>query len=318
MEAGPELVAIGETLALLTTPDIGRIRDMSSLRLSVGGAESNVAVGVQRLGHRTAWIGRVGHDEFGQMVIEMLRREAVDVSGVQVEAHGQTAIMLKERRTADVVRVSYYREGLAGSRLSPEDLDIPMVTGARIVHLTGITLGLSATAKAATYAAVEIAQDHGVLVSFDLNYRAALWSASEAAGAYADIVKRADMVFASEEELGLLDGGDDPLGIARRLVDDHHCELVVKRGHAGAVAVTVDGLHEEPALEVRSIDPVGAGDAFVAGYLAGVLEQLPVAERLRQGCATGAFAVTVVGDWEGLPSRDDLELLHYASGTTLR
>jgi 2-dehydro-3-deoxygluconokinase len=313
-----ELVTIGEALALLTTPEVGRVRDMTSLRLGVGGAESNVAIGVRRLGHTASWIGRVGNDEFGKMIIEMLRREDVDVSSVRFDDAAQTAIMLKERRTADVVRVSYYRQGYAGSSLCPADVDEGLVTGARILHVTGITLGLSPSARQVVYRAAELAAAHGVLVSFDLNYRAALWDHKEAAREFAEMAALADVIFAGEEELALLGAEPDPLVIARRLVAGRTEQVVIKRGSGGATTVTGEETWTEPAIPVRAIDPVGAGDAFVAGYLAAELEGLDVAACLRQGCACGAFAVSVVGDWEGLPSLEDLSLLDHASGTTLR
>ncbi len=313
-----ELVTVGESMARLTTPEVGRIRDMSSLRLGVGGAEANVAVGVRRLGHGAAWIGRVGDDEFGSMIIEMLRREAVVVSSVCIDRAAQTAIMLKERRTADVVRISYYRNGYAGSRLAPEDVDTDLLVGARILHLTGITLGLSPSARAAAYSAADIARAHGVLVSFDLNYRSALWSREEAALEFQTMADRADVIFAGEEEIVMLGDGHDPVVTAKKLVAVRDREVVIKRGSGGAVTVSAEGIWSEPAVPVRAIDPVGAGDAFVAGYLAACLDDVAVPARLKQGCASGAFAVTVVGDWEGLPSVEDLSLLEHTSGTTLR
>lgn len=313
-----DLVTIGETMALLMAPDVGRMRDMTSLRLSAAGSESNVAIGMSRLGYRASWTGRVGDDELGEMILGLLRREGVDASSSVVDPSAQTAIMLKERRTADVVRVTYYRRGFAGSRLNPEDLDEVLIGGARLLHLTGITLGLSTSARAAAFGAAEIARSCGVPLSFDVNYRAALWSKEAARADLAEMAKLADFVFAGEDELDLLCDHPDMVTGARELSGGGAREVVVKQGSAGALVVVGDALLEEPALPVRAIDPVGAGDAFVAGYLAAVLDGADTAGRLRQGCATGAFAVTVLGDWEGAPSRADLELLAHQSGTTIR
>jgi 2-dehydro-3-deoxygluconokinase len=313
-----ELVTIGETMALLTTPLVGRLRDMTSLQLSVAGAESNVAIGVSRLGHAASWVGRLGDDELGQMILGLLRKEGVDVSRSIVDPEAQTAIMFKERRTADVVRVTYYRHGYAGSRLCPEDLDEGHIGSARVLHVTGITLGLSGSARAAVYRAVEVARASGVLVSFDFNYRSALWCEEDAVPEMARMASLADLVFAGEDELAMLSLGGDLVAGARQLADDGAREIVVKRGAEGALSVTKDGVYEEPALPVRAVDPVGAGDAFVAGYLTGFLDGAGPVERLRQACATGAFVVAMVGDWEGSPGRDDLSLLRYRAGTTLR
>jgi 2-dehydro-3-deoxygluconokinase len=312
-----DLVTLGETMALLASPEIGRLRDMTSLRLSIGGSESNVAIGASRLGHQAAWIGRVGDDEFGQLVLATLRREGVDVTAAVTDPAAPTALMLKERRTSEVVRVSYYRKDYAGSRLSPEDLDEDLIGSARVLHVTGITLGLSTSARAAAYAAVEEARARGALVSFDFNYRTALWSREEAAAEFRDMSTRADLIFAGEDELAIVGAGASAVEVAHKLARDSR-QVVIKRGELGAVCVTRDGVYEQSAFAVRAIDSVGAGDAFVAGYLSGLLAGADIAERLRQACAAGAFAVTVIGDWEGGPSRDDLTLLTFDVGTTLR
>jgi 2-dehydro-3-deoxygluconokinase len=312
-----DLVTLGETMALLASPEIGRLRDMTSLRLSIGGSESNVAIGASRLGQPAAWIGRVGDDEFGQLILATLRREGVDVRAAVTDPSAPTAIMLKERRTAEVVRVSYYRRDYAGSRLGPEDLDEELIGSARVLHVTGITLGLSASARAAAYTAVEMARARGVLVSFDFNYRTALWSREEAAAEFRDMSAWADLIFAGEDELAVLDAEASTVDAARKLAGDSR-QVVIKRGELGAICVTRDGIHEQPAFAVRAIDSVGAGDAFVAGYLTGLLAGADITDRLRQACAAGAFAVTVIGDWEGGASADDLTLLAFDVGTTLR
>ena len=183
-----EVVTLGETMAVLAAPRAGRLRDMKSLQLSAAGSESNVAIGVCRLGYSASWTGRVGADELGQMILALLRAEGVDVSRSVIEPSVQTALMFKERRGPNVARVTYYRRGYAGSRLSIEDLDESLISAARVLHVTGITLALSETARSATYRAVEIARSAAVPVSFDFNYRSALWPPEEAAGHFRSMV----------------------------------------------------------------------------------------------------------------------------------
>jgi 2-dehydro-3-deoxygluconokinase len=322
-----ELVSVGETMALLTSPQIGRLRDTCSLHLSTGGAESNVAIGVQRLGYRAAWIGRVGADELGEKILADLRREGVDVSRAVVDAEAATGLMIKERPMASVLRVGYYRKGFAGSRLAPGDLPADLVSGARIVHVTGISLGLSATAAATVDRAISLARSGGALVSFDFNYRSALWTPEEAAPRLRAAALRADLVFAGEDELALIAdkheaarGGeaDVALAVAEKLADGGSRRIVIKRGRRGARTFGPDGVLDVPAFAVTEIDPVGAGDAFVAGYLAGELDGLDVQACLRLGCAAGGFVVMQLGDYEGLPSRQDLALLDHDFGTIFR
>ncbi|HTX62435.1 MAG TPA: sugar kinase [Acidimicrobiales bacterium] len=312
-----DLVTIGETMALLSAPKVGRLRDMHDLGLSAAGSESNVAIGVRRLGYRSSWIGRVGGDELGGLVLSKLRSEDVDVERAVVDQEAQTALMFKERRSGNVVKVVYYRRGYAGSRLSKTDVDPELIESARALHVTGITLGLSTSAREAVKHAVEIARAAGVLVSFDLNYRAALWTRAEAAVEFGAIAKGCDVVFAGEEELAVL-GSHGAAEMARRLVESGARAVVVKRGSKGAFSLTETGVHERTGPAVTVVDPVGAGDAFVAGYLAATFDGLDPGGRLALGCAAGAYAVTIAGDWEGMPSRGDIELLAVAEGTTLR
>ena len=314
---GP-LLAVGETMALLTAAEVGRLRHASSLTLGVAGAESNVAIGARRLGCPAAWVGRVGDDELGELVVSRIRAEGVDIGGVVRDPGAPTSLMLKERRTAAMVRVLYYRRHGPGSRLEPGDLDPARVAAAGVLHVTGITPALSDSARATVEHAVELAREAGVPVSFDLNYRSALWPPERAAAVYRDLAARADLVFASDDEAELLGLNGDPADLARGLASLGSGHAVVKLGERGAVAAVDGRVHAVDPVPVQAVDPVGAGDAFVAGYLAETLAGRPVADRLATAAACGAFAVTVPGDWEGLPSRAELTALTHRPGTVQR
>ena len=303
---GPVL-AVGETMALLTAAEVGRLRHAASLTLGVAGAESNVAIGARRLGCPAAWVGRVGDDELGELVVSSLRAEGVDVGGVVRDPGAPTSLMLKERRTAEMIRVLYYRRHGPGSRLRPDDLDPAQVAAAGVLHVTGITPALSESARATVDHAVELARAAGVPVSFDLNYRSALWPADRAAAVCRALAARADIVFAG-----------DPAALAGGLAALGAGHAVVMLGQRGAVAAVDGRVHTVDPVPVRAVDPVGAGDAFVAGYLAATLAGRPVPERLVTAAACGAFAVTVPGDWEGLPTRDELAALGVRPGTVHR
>ena len=306
------LVTLGETMGLVAARGTGAFAVGSAATISFGGAESNVAIGVSRLGHAAAWIGRLGDDPVGSLVRNALRAEGVDVSQVRLEAEVSTGLMLREHRTADRVRVSYYRRGLAGSRIGPDDVDAALVGSARVLHISGITPALSASARAAVHRAVEVAREAGVLVSFDLNYRAALWPPHEAGAEMRTLVGLSDVVFAGEDEAALVVGEGTPEQLAKQLAAAGPAEVILKLGEAGAHAVIGGDVLVSPALAVSAVDPVGAGDAFVAGYLSGLLDGLPPAERLRRGNVCGAFSVSVAGDWEGLPRRHELGMLDSA------
>ncbi|MEV0661795.1 sugar kinase [Actinomadura luteofluorescens] len=314
----PDLVTFGETMARLENPAVGPMRHARSLDLGIGGAESNTAIGLARLGGSAAWFGRVGDDEFGRLITTSLAGEGVRLGHTVVDGTAPTALLFKERRSGTLTRVQYYRTGSAGSRLRPSDVPHDLIRTARVLHVTGITAAISDTARQALDDAVETARDAGVPVSLDLNYRSALWTPAEAGECLHTLVKRADLVFATEQEARLVVPGDDPAALATALSALGPRDVLVKRGAAGAVAFCEGRLHVQPAHRVPVVDPVGAGDAFAAGYLAEFVRGLPVATRLATATAAGAYAVTVRGDWEGLPSRADLELLKTAENDVTR
>jgi 2-dehydro-3-deoxygluconokinase len=304
----PVVVTLGETMALLCNPRVGPLRHAYTLELSCAGAESNMAIGLSRLGHRAAWIGRVGDDEFGILVRRTLVAEGVDARAV-VDPAAPTGLMVKSRRTNAVTRVSYYRSGSAGSRLNPDDVDADLVRGARVLHLTGITPALSASARDAVRYAVELARGAGVAISLDLNYRQALWSAEQAGAGLRELVGAADVLFATEPEARLLVDGVGAHELAHALAALGPGQVLLKRGALGAIAVVDGQALQVPPYQVTEVDPVGAGDAFAAGYLCGLLDGAPAESRLTTAALAGAFAVTVSGDWEGLPDRAELALL---------
>lgn len=303
---GPGVVTIGETLALISTQTYGPLQHRPSLALSLGGAESNVAIGLRRLGVDATWIGRVGRDSLGDLVLREITAEGVVVLATRDE-EAPTALMVKERRSAVQTLVWYYRAGSAGSRMTVEDVDFERVRGAALLHLTGISPALSESMAEVTFAAIRVARESGVPVSFDLNFRSRLWSPERAAATYRRIIPLVDLVFAGDDEAAVAVGAADrPVELARRLVALGAGQAVVKLGPAGAVAVVQGREYAREAVRVNAVDTVGAGDAFVAGYLAEYLAGEDVATRLSTAVTAGAYQCLVTGDWEGLPRRAEL------------
>lgn len=318
MNAEGGLITLGETMGLLTSGSVGPLRRNRHLDLGIGGAESNVAIGVARLGCRSAWIGRVGDDCVGDLIVSTLAGEQVDTSYVVRDPEAPTSLMLKERVTTQLSRVLYYRSGGPGARLQPQDLPESAIGSAGILHVTGITSALSSNAHRTVLAAIEIAHGAGVTVSLDVNYRAALWSPADAQEALRDLAARSDIVFAGDDEAELLQAHGSPEDQARALASQGPHTVIIKLGARGAVARLHGHTIEVPPLRVDSVDSVGAGDAFVAGYLAEYLHGADEESALRTASSCGAFVVQVPGDWEGLPTRRDLDLLAFTPGTVLR
>jgi 2-dehydro-3-deoxygluconokinase len=297
-------------MALMNSAIPGPLAHASSLTLGIGGSESNVAIGLARLGTPAVWCSRVGADALGQLVEREIRAEGVDVR-ITVDPNAATGLMIKERRTSDAQRVTYYRSGSAASRITPSDVDLQLITQASLVHLSGITPALSPKAADTIRHTVAVANNAAVPVSFDLNFRANLWSPEEAGAFYRELMPQVDIVFAGADEAALAVGScGDPVELATRLADLGPNQAVVKLGADGALARVNGELFHQGAVPVDVVDTVGAGDAFVAGYLSELLRGCLPQERLQTAVTAGAFACLVPGDWEGLPRRSEFALLH--------
>jgi len=320
-----DLLTFGESMVSLRST--GPLASGGTLNMQVAGAESNVAIGVARLGHAASWAGSVGADPHGEFVLKQLRGEGVHLHH-SVHPERSTGVMFLEQRTADLSRAFYYRAGSAGAAIARSQVAAAMDCGARILHLTGVTAALSAEARDAVVYAAERAAGDGMVVSLDVNYRSKLWSRDQARAVLGPLARHATIVIASDDELDLIapprtgsgaaGAAVDEAAAAGRLLEAGVREVVVKRGAAGAAVYAADAVIEASAIAVTCVDTVGAGDAFTAGYLSALLDDDQVPGRLHRGVLAGAFAVSTRGDWEGLPRRGELALLDAARGSTLR
>ena len=306
----PDLVTLGETCVALVARSRGPLRYATEFERRPGGAESTVAAGVARLGHGAGWMSRLGRDEFGAYVLGVMRSEGVDTAAVRVDPHARTGVFFRDNRADGRSSVIYYRKHSAFAGFGPDDLDEDYIASARILHLTGITPGLSPSCRAATLRAVEIARANGVAVVFDPNYRAAVWPPEEARPCIEDLMVRADHVLAGREDLVKLTG----LTEERAQLDYLHAlglpSVVLKLGARGAVlscadgAERVEGYGAEPA-----VDRFGAGDAFAAGYICGLLDGRDRRGAVALGNAVAGWSVRLPGNIESLPDRNDLRQL---------
>jgi 2-dehydro-3-deoxygluconokinase len=301
------VLTLGECMVLLTNPATGPLRHARTLDVSVGGSEANVAIGLARAGVPVSWVGRVGDDEFGQLVLRTLRAEGVDVSAARTDPDAPTGLMFRERRTADTSRVLYRRSGSAGSRLGVADIPAGTVAAAALLHVTGITPALGARPREAVRHAVTAARAAGTPVSLDVNMRRTLWSQDEAAGELRWLARRADIVFCGLADGPVLAG---PTGsaaeLAGRIAALGPRDVLVTQGSAGAYYLAGGRPVSVPARTATVADPVGAGDAFAAGFLGAYVQGLPPRARLERAQLCGALAVGVHGDWEGLPTAREL------------
>jgi 2-dehydro-3-deoxygluconokinase len=299
------VITAGETMALVVPPSPGRLRHATSLSLSIGGAESNVAIGLARLGIPASWISVLGDDELGELVLHRLRAEGVDTSGVRRIADRATGLYLREE-VAGRLRVYYYRSGSAAATLSPNAFDPSMLQGAAFLHLTGITGALSPECAEFLPWAASTARDAGVRVSYDVNYRSRLWEPSAAQAATEALLPLIDVLFVGHDEANALWGWETDTAL-EQLSKIGPSEVILKLGADGCAAMINGEQLTSLGFPARQLDPIGAGDAFDAGYLAATLWGWAPEKRLRAANAMGAFCVQNLGDYEGLPNRRELD-----------
>lgn len=317
---GAVILTYGETMAALKSATAGPLRMGGRFALSMAGAESTVAIGVGRLGGTARWVGVVGDDELGSLITMRLRAEGVLTDGVVTTDAAPTSLIVKERRTAAVTRVSYYRRHGAGALLAPAHVEEAHVREARVLHVTGITPALSRSAGDAVRKAVRLARELGVTVSLDVNYRSALWDAATARPVLTELARDADVLFAGLSEAAILTGGPaaGPEEAAARLAALGPRQVVVKLGAQGALAYQDGSAVRSPVISVPELDPVGAGDAFAAGFLTELASGRTPAECLETAVRSAAVNVACEGDWEGLPTRRELAVLTRGDDPVLR
>ena len=305
---GHAAACIGETMAALIPTALESLEAASTLRVDIAGAESNVAMYLADHGVRARWISRLGDDAFGRRVARAVAAAGVDVSGVTFDPARPTGLLFKDPRPSAApgtraTRVTYYRRGSAASAMEPRLLEDAALRTASLWHLSGITPALSPSCLAMTRAALDAARRADgprPAVSFDVNCRPALWD-EPPGDLLRELADAADIVFVGLDEAAALWGAAvrEPADV-RALMPSPRI-LVVKHAAFGATAFHGDAVTLVPALRVNVVEPVGAGDAFAAGFLAELLNAGNAVRCLRSGHLTAASALTVAGDHGPLP-----------------
>lgn len=302
-----DLVTLGETMVAFIPEEKEYIRYAKTFEKKTAGAESNVAIGIAKLGHKAGWISKVGKDELGEFVIREVRGEGVDTSYVGRSIDAPTGVMFKQVLAGNETSVNYYRKNSAASTLSPEDIDIDYLTSAKILHISGVTPALSESCKETINYVVDKAKEKGVIVSFDPNIRLKLWSKEAAKETLKPLLAKSDIVLTGLDEGEILLGINDGQALIEELLSLGIRQVAVKLGADGALVGDETGIYKIEATKVTVVDNIGAGDAFSAGFLSGVIEGKSIQECGAMGCLMGAFAVSSFGDIEGLPDREAFE-----------
>lgn len=305
-----DVVTLGEALVLMAADQPGPLATVQSFTAYTAGAETNVAVGLARLGLRVGWASRLGDDAYGHQLLQAFTREGIDCQQVAMVPGERTGFMYKGRvDDGSDPPIDYHRRGSAASQMRPQDLDMNWFAHARHLHVTGVFPALSNNTLAATRLSMQTMREQGRTISFDPNLRPALWSdAAHMRDTLNDLAAQADWVLPGLEEGRQLTGQQTPEDMAKFYAQAGASHVVVKLGADGAYYQGPDAQGYVSAYPVAHVvDTVGAGDAFAVGVISGLLEQLPLQKAVQRAAWMGARAVQVRGDTEGLPTREALQ-----------
>jgi 2-dehydro-3-deoxygluconokinase len=288
-----DIVALGEPLVEFNQDRT----DAAAYRTGFGGDTSNCVVAAARQGARAAYLTQVGDDGFGLQLMQMWRREGVDVSGVRVEQGADTGLYFVTHG-AEGHQFTYRRKGSAASRMSPQGMDLGKVAQAKFLHCSGISQAISDSARATVTEAMRLARGAGTRISFDLNFRPRLWTAERARQVLLDTLPMCDIFFPSVDEIAMLVGLTEVRDIVAWSHEHGAKTVVLKLGAMGSVVSDGGSLLEVAPHRVQPVDATGAGDCFAGACLARLCagDDLPRAVRVAniaaalstQGC--GAIA----------------------------
>lgn len=303
-----KIITMGETMVSLTGVDGCQLIKGPNLAMRIAGAESNTAIGLRRLGHESVFISRVGTDSLGAFLRDCIAAEGVNISYLREDENHPTGLMLKELLPNGETTVWYYRNGSAASWMDESDVPESAIAEADLLHITGITPVLSESCLKAVQHAIQVAKTYGIPISFDPNIRKKLWKSQDFSPLIRDIIQEVTYLLTGKEELYQLYGQGEVETICKNLLNNSSLRyIVVKDGANGAWGYG----HEETVFvepyECHPVDPVGAGDAFNAGFLAGMMEGKNLQIACAMGAICGAKATETYGDIESLPGRQVLE-----------
>ena len=301
MSGCPEILGLGEPLIeLVRLPD--PIDGRPAYVQGFGGETSTALIAAARQGGRAGYVSAVGDDMFGEALRALWTREGVDHSNVLTTENAPTGVCFIDPDPSGR-RFTYARTGSAASRFHAKDLPEPAIAAAKVLHVSGITLAISADMRVASLAAAEIAEKQGTQVSLDLNHRPKLWSEAEARAVILEICPYVDIVFASDDEAKLLFGDDTPDAIADRFLALGAKIVIAKQGAKGALLAMANERFPIPPAASKAIDSSGAGDSFAGAFLAWFLETGDHLISARKAAEVAAATVSGLGAVEPIPRR---------------
>jgi 2-dehydro-3-deoxygluconokinase len=304
-----DVITFGEAMAMFIANEVGPLHEINNYTRGLAGAETNVAIGLARLGFGSGWASKVGSDSFGEFIIQRLKEESVNIDHVFFDKSYPTGFQVKSKVQVGDPEVQYFRKGSAASQMGVKDFQENYFLSASHMHMTGIPLAISEHTRAFARHALTFMKNNGRTVSFDPNLRPSLWKSQEEMVKETNLIAfEADYVLPGVNEGEILTGYSNPRDIASFYLDKGVKIVIIKLGEKGAYYQTANGdSGTVEAFNVKEVvDTVGAGDGFAVGVISGLLEDLPIQEAVLRGNAIGSLAVQSPGDNDGYPKRVQL------------
>jgi len=295
-----DLFTFGEVLSVFITADTESVMSARNYERVTAGAEANVAVAISRLGLKAQYFSRFGTDQLGSVMINDIKSEGVDVSAVK-RVSSFSAAMVRNPGKSAPVEISYLRKGSAASTIEPTDIPETFISSSRWLHTTGITCAISKTGADTVKFALGRARERRVKSSFDLNIRRKLWSESEAKAVLEPLATDIELLIGGEDEYQVVFGLTDAKKVLAE-ANNRGCKIAVMTKGSQVLRYSIDGEFDQfTPPKVVSVDPVGSGDAFTGGTIAGLLSGMNPFQALTQGSICGASVASMFGDWTGIP-----------------
>lgn len=309
-DTGLDVITYGEAMAMFVAAEPGNLSDVETFIKRAAGAELNVAIGLARLGLNVGWVSKLGNDSFGRFILQQLDKEYINRQLVSIDERYPTGFQLKSRaKNGTDPIVEYFRKGSAASHLSVEDFDQRYFLSARHLHLSGVAAAISGSSYELSHLIADYMKQAGKSITFDPNLRPVLWpSEKEMVNQLNKLAFKADSVLPGVKEGQILTGMSHPEAIADFYLEQGVKHVIIKLGGEGAYFKTTTGQQGlAPAHQVKKVvDTVGAGDGFAVGVISAMLEGQSIEHAVRRGNRIGALAIQVIGDSEGLPTRETL------------
>jgi 2-dehydro-3-deoxygluconokinase len=296
-----DLFTFGEALSVFISTDTDSVMSAKTFERVTAGAEVNVAVAISRLGLKSQYFSRFGNDQLGSVMLADIAEEGVDVS-LAKRVNSFTGAMVRNPGKSAAVELSYLRKGSAASTIEPSDILDTYISSTRWLHATGITCAISQSGADTVKMALEKAAAMNIKTSFDLNIRRKLWSEEDARKVLEPLAKNVDLLIGGEDEYQAVFGAQEPKNVLAE-ANKRGCKIAVMTKGDQKMRYSIDGNYAElTPPKVLAVDPVGSGDAFTGGVIAGLLSGMSAQQALEQGSICGALVASMFGDWTGIPT----------------